>query len=244
MRMYDELADWWPLLSHPDEYAEEAVFFAQVLASRCQGPLRTMLELGSGGGNNAWHLQSRVQMVLVEPSANMRDVSRRLNPACEHVAGDMRTVRLGRQFDAVFVHDAVAYMTTPEDLRRAMETAFIHTRPGGAAVFAPDHLRETFSPATDCGGRDDARRGLRYLEWDWDPDPSDTMVTTEYILALRSEDGSMRVEHDRHITGLFARAEWLEWLRDVGFEAEAVPFDHSELEAGTYEVFACRRPIR
>jgi hypothetical protein len=31
------------------------------------------------------------------------------------VEGDMRTTRLGRQFDAVFVHDAVCYMTTEAD---------------------------------------------------------------------------------------------------------------------------------
>lgn len=27
MRMYDDLAAWWPLLSPPDEYADEAADF-------------------------------------------------------------------------------------------------------------------------------------------------------------------------------------------------------------------------
>jgi hypothetical protein len=72
------------------------------------------------------------------------------------------------QFDAVFVHDAVCYMTTHSDLRKAMETAFVHCRPGGVALFAPDHLRENFRADTDHGGSDDGRRGLRYLEWTWD----------------------------------------------------------------------------
>jgi len=48
--------------------------------------------------------------VLVDKSPGMLEVSRALNPECEHVEGDMRTVRLGREFDLVFVHDAVAYM--------------------------------------------------------------------------------------------------------------------------------------
>src|SRR5690606_12595145 len=105
-----------------------------------------------GGGNNASHLKAHARLTLVEPSEGMRAVSRALNPECEHLDGDMRTVRLGRTFDAVFVHDAVAYMTTEADLRRAMATAFLHTRPGGAALFAPDHVRETFVPGTDHGG--------------------------------------------------------------------------------------------
>ncbi len=76
----------------------------------------------------------------------------------------MRTVRLGRQFDAVFVQDTICYMASEADLGPALETAFLHTRPGGAALFAPDHVRETFRPSTDQGGVDQAgsdRRALR-----------------------------------------------------------------------------------
>jgi SAM-dependent methyltransferase len=204
--------------------------------------VETVLELGSGGGNNASHLKARFAMVLVEPSAGMLAVSRALNPDCEHIQGDMRTVRLGRQFDAVFVHDAVAYMTTEADLRMAIETAFVHCRPGGAALFAPDAIRETFQPATDHGGRDDGTRGLRYLSWTWDPDPVDTTYLTDYAYLLRLPDGTMRVEHDRHVEGLFSRADWLRLLSDAGFEPRAMRFDHSELEPGSYEVFIAPKP--
>src|ERR1700712_4684117 len=158
-KLYDALAAWWPLMSAPADYQEEAAFYADALAGACVRPPRTILELGSGGGNNASHLKARFDLVLVEPSAGMLAVSRALNPECEHVQGDMRTVRLGREFDAIFVHDAVAYMTSEGDLRLAIETAFAHCKPGGAALFAPDAIRETFRPSTDHGGHDDATRG-------------------------------------------------------------------------------------
>jgi SAM-dependent methyltransferase len=173
----------------------------------------------------------------------MRAVSRQLNPECEHIAGDMRDVRLDRQFDAVFVHDAVCYMTTDSDLRKAMKTAFVHCRPGGVALFAPDHVRENFRADTDHGGSDDGRRGLRYLEWTWDPDPSDRTYLVDYAYMLRSEDGLVTVEHDRHVEGLFARADWLALLSDVGFEQlRILPLEHSEVEPGSHEVFVARRP--
>ena len=35
----------------------------------------------------------------------------------------LRTLRLGRAFDVVFIHDAIDYMTTHHDLRLALETA-------------------------------------------------------------------------------------------------------------------------
>ena len=242
-RMYAELAPWWPLLSAPEDYAEEAAFFERTLVEAGDALPRTLLELGSGGGNNASHLKRRSALTLVEPAPGMLAVSRRLNPECEHVQGDMRTVRLGRSFDAVFVHDAICYMTTEDELRQAMATAFAHCRPGGAVLLAPDHVKETFRPTTDCGGHDDPDgRGLRYLEWSWDPDPSDDTYLVDYAFLLREPDGAVRAVHDRHVEGLFSRAVWLRLLAEAGFaDARAVPFDHSELEPGSYEIFLARR---
>ena len=242
--MYDELAGWWPLLSAPAVYAEEAGIYRRLLATAGDRPPQTVLELGSGGGNNASHLKAHFQLTLVDLSAGMLEVSRELNPECEHVQGDMRTVRLGRVFDAVFVHDAVAYMTTEDDLRLAIGTAFAHCRPGGAALFAPDHLRENFRTGTDWGGHDGDGRAARFLEWTWDPDPLDTTYTVDYAYLLREADGSVRVEHDRHVEGLFPRATWLRLLEEIGFTARAVPVEHSELEPGSYELLVATRSPR
>jgi SAM-dependent methyltransferase len=240
--MYGELAAWWPLLSPPADYEEEAGFYGRTLAGACTRPPRTVLELGSGGGNNASYLKAFFSLVLVEPSAAMRAVSSALNPECEHVAGDMRTVRLGREFDAVFVHDAVCYMTTQADLRMAIETAFVHCKAGGAALFAPDYVQENFRASTDHGGSDSEARGIRYLEWTWDPDPADSTYLVHYAYLLRLPDGSMQIEQDRHVEGLFSRATWLRLLSDAGFDARAVPLEHSELTPGSHEVFVAIKP--
>jgi len=118
-RLYSDLASWWPLISAPEEYVEEAASAASLLRT-ANPPTRTVLELGSGGGNNAFHLKREFEMTLVDLSDEMLAVSRQLNPECNHLQGDMRKVRLGRSFDAVFVHDAIDYMITEVDLRRAV----------------------------------------------------------------------------------------------------------------------------
>ena len=171
MRLYSELADWFHLLTAPEDYAEEAAEIVRLAEATVDGELRTLLELGSGGGNNASHLKARFDCTLTDVSEEMLALSRSLNPECEHIAGDMRTLRLGRTFDVVLVHDAVVYMTTEDDLRAAFATAFAHTRPGGVALFQPDCTRETLVEKTDCGGHDGDGRSLRYLEWVRDPDP-------------------------------------------------------------------------
>ncbi|MBW3572355.1 MAG: class I SAM-dependent methyltransferase [Gemmatimonadetes bacterium] len=243
-KLYDDLASWWPLMSAPEEYAHEAEFYGRALIEACARPPRTLLELGSGGGNNASYLKARFdRTVLVDLSPGMLEVSRRLNPECEHVQGDMRAVRLGREFDCVFVHDAVCYMATEADLRQAIRTAWIHCAPGGAALFAPDHLRENFVPSTEQGGRDGADRAMRYLMWTWDPDPADSTYTVDFAYLLRQADGSVRVEHDRHLEGLFSRGDWLRLLQEAGFQPSAVPFDHPDLEPGSHQVFVARKPV-
>src|SRR5262249_42154726 len=143
-RLYGDLVPWYDLIDPVADHADEAAIYERALERAAAPPPATLLELGAGAGNNAFHLTRRFRCTLTDVSAPMLERSRAQTPECEHVAGDMRALRLGRAFDAVLVHDAVAYMTTLADLRAAAATAFAHTRPGGAAVFAPDYLRETF----------------------------------------------------------------------------------------------------
>jgi hypothetical protein len=236
LRLYDELADWFHLLTAPEEYAHEAAVILDLLRRHVDGPLETLLELGSGGGNTASHLRAHVRLTLTDISPAMLDLSRTLNPDCEHLFGDMRTVRLGRTFDAVLIHDAVMYMTSEADLRAALETAFVHLRPGGAAVIAPDCIRETFQAKTEHGGHDRADRSLRYLEWSYDPDPDDTTLVFDFAILLREGADDVRIRHDRHILGVFSRTTWLALLREAGFGPSGA------VEGWQGEVFVGVRP--
>ena len=201
---------------------------------------RTMLELGSGGGNNASFLKQNFQVTLVDRSPAMLEMSRQLNPELPHHTGDMRSVRLDQTFDAVFIHDAVMYMHTEADLRAAMQTAYAHLRPGGIILMVPDCTKETYRPNAEVHGTDgDAvdppipGRAVRYMEWTYDPDPDDTTAVEEFVYLLREGADDVRSVYDRHIFGLFPKATWLRLLEEVGFTAQALPFDHSEVEGIT-----------
>ena len=225
-KLYGELASWFHLLSSPPDYAEEAEFARSLLVDASTTAPVHVLELGSGGGNNASHLKAHFKMTLADLSEGMLELSRKLNPECEHIAGDMKTLRLGRTFDAVFIHDAIMYMTTENDLRLALETAAVHCKHGGAALVMPDVVRETFVSLTTHGGHDgetgDGRR-IRYIEWTFDADPLDTTYTVDFAYLLRESNQPVRVVHDTHTFGIFPRDTWLRLLRDTGFEPRAVP---------------------
>jgi SAM-dependent methyltransferase len=242
-RMYTDLAGWFHLLTAPEDYGEEADFYWACIVEAADQAPRTLLELGSGGGNMASHYKRRLARVtLTDLSADMLALSRTINPELEHIQGDMRTLRLGRTFDAVLVHDAVMYLTSEADVRQAMETAYVHLRPGGVALFAPDFVKETFRPQTDHGGHDGDGRALRYLQWTFDPDPDDTSCVADFAYLFREGDGSPWCETDRHVVGIFSREVWLRLLAEVGFQATMRPLIHSEVEPGETEVFVAVRP--
>jgi SAM-dependent methyltransferase len=234
VRLYSELAPWYPVLTAAADYADEAADYTNLIVAALPGA-RTLLELGAGAGANASHMKAHFTCTLTDISPEMLALSRALNPECEHIEGDMRTLRLGRTFDAVFVHDAIGYMVTLEDLERAMVTAFVHTRPGGVALFLPDHTTET-----GHGGHDNADgRSLRYIEWMLRPPSGSGMGILHFVMVMKDSEG-VRVEHDIHQYGLFTHAEWVAALERVGFVVESPALDPATHEAQV--AFLCRRP--
>lgn len=241
VRMYSELAPWFHLVTPPEDYATEAKYFTDLIEAARTGPADTLLELGSGGGNNASYLKQRFACTLTDLSEPMLELSRTINPECEHLPGDMRTLRLGRTFDVVFVHDAIMYMTTEHDLRAALETVAAHLRPGGVAVLAPDVVHESYRPGTAIDGRDgDDGRRLRYIEWTHEVAPGATTAEADVVILRRDGDGApTRIDHEVHTLGVFPRATWLRLMDGAGLEP--VTTEVEDPIADEHEVFVARR---
>jgi SAM-dependent methyltransferase len=222
--MYGDLAHLWPLVSPAEDYAEEARHWREALREHLGPGRHAILELGVGGGNNLSHLTADFDATAVDVSEGMLAHSRARNPGVEHRVGDMRTVRLGRRFRAVLVHDAISYLASEDDLRATFRTAAAHLEPGGVFVCAPDWYRETFfGPRVTVHGPRGPDGGFTMVEYAHDPDPSDTTMEVLYAFFLRSA-GRVRVEHDRHVLGLFPLGTWLRLLTETGFGASKRPY--------------------
>lgn len=239
-RLYDDLAAWWPLISPPEDYADDAALFLAALGSGGR-PLREVLELGSGGGHVAVHFPHDVALTLTDLSESMLQASAELNPRAEHIVADMRTIDLGRVFDGVLLYDAVDYLCSTGDLVATFSAARRHLREGGVLVVSPDHTREEYHPRTGHGGVDGADgRAARYLEWSFDPDPQDTTIRTDYVFCLRAADGTLTTVADSHTTGLFDRATWLAAFESAGFTAVDC-LDASDAAFGPRTLFVAHR---
>ncbi|MFK7914496.1 MAG: methyltransferase domain-containing protein [Pseudomonadales bacterium] len=250
--IYHDLVPWYRLLDPPEEHREEAEVYQAALL-RTMSPPETasrprLLELGSGAGHNALWLKAHFDCTLVDLSEPMLGLSRSLNPQCQHVQGDMRTARLERTFDALLIHDAIVYMCSEEDLLAALATAYEHLRPGGAAIFAPDCVRESFVEGIELNEADDGDRAMRCMYWTWDSDPDGCTYSVEYALLLR-ESGTVQALHDHHQEGLFSISQWQRLLQQTGFTVTLQPRPMEEAEdpdsyQGYFDqVFLCQRPL-
>jgi SAM-dependent methyltransferase len=222
MRLYAELAQYWELLSPLGEHEEEAALIFGLLSSSAD-PMESLLELGSGTGAVAHFLPSHIQATLVDRSESMLTISRQRSPRHRHLCADLLTLSLPEQFDVVLMHDAVMYLQSEDELRRALTIAKAHCRPGGTLLFLPDLMREDFhSGHTLVGGSDQGDVGARLTEWHWDPDPEDDLFRVEFSLMLR-EKGSVRTIHESHTMSFFSRTRWTALLVELGLEP--IPVD-------------------
>lgn len=245
-RLYSDLAWLWPMWGRPEEYADYCAHAMRLMRRHTRIPIRSLLDIGCGGGKNAYNLKRDCEVTGLDLSPVMLAQARDLNPECEFVQEDMRSFSLNRTFDAVLMNDSVSYMLTPADLRSAFESAWRHLNPGGVMVATPDETRETFVQNNTCATTGSPAQGQAsgspvsgieavFIENNYDPDPLDDTYETTMIYLIR-EGGRLRVETDRHVLGLFALDVWRETLTEAGF---GIHEDRYEEHGRTYVTFAC-----
>jgi len=227
-RLYGDLAWVWPIISPVEEYAQDAKLLARAIREDQQIPVRTLLDIGCGGGHLDYHLKKHFQIAAADISESMLVLARELNPEIAHHQGDMRTLRLGRLFDAVLIYDAVNYMRTAEDLKAAFQTAHEHLRPGGLFLTFAEVTAESFRQ-NKTFVRAHSRRDVElvFIENYYDPDPQDTTYESTFCYLIR-QGGKLTVEMDRHLVGVFPLETWHLCLRQVGFQVKQRKFEHSD----------------
>ncbi|MBN2227161.1 MAG: methyltransferase domain-containing protein [candidate division Zixibacteria bacterium] len=235
MRLYKDLAWTWPLIiSPPEEYIEEGEDFIDKIFQYARIPTQTVLNLGCGGGHIDWVLKREFTITGIDINEPILEQARKLNPDVTYQVGDMRTVRLDDRFDAVVLHDAIAYMQSREELRAALATAYEHLKPGGLMITYceewPGHFEQNRSKIRTVSLDD---LDVTVLENYYDPDPSDCLYDLTFVYLFR-RDGKLDIQTDRHVLGMFPPDVWREIIKDVGYELIEDRFVHSEFPEGEY----------
>ena len=96
--LYDELVPWYRPLDPPEGHREEAATYREAFERATSGS--TLLDLGAGAGNNAYHLKKRFKCTLTDISEPMLGLSRELNLSQICMAPPSVRGRLPRRGDA------------------------------------------------------------------------------------------------------------------------------------------------
>jgi len=219
-RLYDDLAWIWPVFSPAEDYGEEVRIIVERFAELGVAS-GTLLHLGSGGGSIDYHLKQHFRVTGVDLSEGMRAQAALFNPDVEYLHDDMRDVRLGRTFDAVLVHDAIACMTTFDELHAVYATAAAHLLPGGAMIAQPEEVRERYiEKETSSWTVQHGDTTVTAIELVHDPDPDDTEFLAAYFFLVQQGDRFSTLS-DLHRVGIFPLDEFLRAVRAAGFDARA-----------------------
>lgn len=141
---FGNYAHYYDLLYRDKNYLGEVQFIEKLIQNYAP-TTKSILDLGCGTGTHATLLAKEgYQVHGVDLSADMLKIaSDRLNHLPKEVAsrlefsqGDLRTIQIDNQFDAVIsLFDAIGYQTTNEDLQAAFATAKAHLKTGGIFIF-------------------------------------------------------------------------------------------------------------
>ncbi len=201
-----------------EDYREESEIFVRYLRDNIEGSLSTLLDLGCGGGKNAFHFRRHCALTGVDISPAMLAQAQELNPPSRFVEGDMRSVDLREEFDAVFLNDSSMYMTTRDELMQLFRTAYRHLRPGGAALVTAEVTSESFvhNGCEVSNYSDDRGREVCIIEQDYRKSPDAEQFDLTFVFLIR-EHGRQRIENDVHTCGLFPLDFWREAPQTLGF---------------------------
>jgi SAM-dependent methyltransferase len=242
-RLYGDLSWTWPIISPVEEYEEEGELIARVIREESLISVKTLLDLGCGGGHVDFYLKKYFTVTAADISEPMLALAARLNPEVTCLMGDMRTMRLDQRFDAVVIHDAINYMLTSDDLRAAFQTAYEHLKPGGSFITFAEVIAESFQQnKTVVTSRSRGEVEIIFIENYYDPNPKDTTYEGTFLYLIRKR-GGLAVEIDHHLGGIFPLETWHRLLERTGFEVKELNWVHSEFAEGeSVPLLVCTRP--
>ncbi len=244
LKLYYELAWIWPMWGDPEtEYAEYCNFIISKIRSVANREMKTLLNIGCGGGKNIYTLKRYFITVGLDLSPEMLKHASELNPECEFVCADMRTFDLNSKFDVVFIDDAITYMTTRADLQQVFKRAFAHLEPGGIMVVTPDVTLESFiqnytqvfhSLKSDKYPQTE----IVYITTDYSSNAESEKYETSFIYQIRT-NGKLKIETEVHEFGLFSLQVWIDLLKNAGYVIQQESYKEGEHQ---YSPFICVKP--
>jgi len=228
---YTSRPDLYDLEHAHKDYAAEAARVEELIRARTPDA-RTLLDVACGTGMHLEHLRARFACEGVDLDEGLLSVARRRVPGVPLHRGDMRTLDLGRRFDAITcLFSAIGFVGGLDGLADAARSFAAHLEPGGVLIVEPWIAPDAWKPnrphvlsasteeialarVTLSGVRDEriSTTEMHYTVATSDGVESwvelhELYLFTDEEMRAALEDAGLEVEHDP--AGLIGRGLWI-----------------------------------
>lgn len=227
-KLYGEWAFIWEALTPDDAYCDEALLYWSLLNDGRTTAIQSLVELGSGGGYLAQHLDQPKHLILIDQSEVMLALSKKRNPSAVHLCADMCHADYGHRADAVLIHDAIMYLTSREAVAACLRNAIRQLNPKGRILIVPDLLKETFFENIVSGEGQIQERHVHLTEWRWKPEMDGNAFKVAFSALMRHAEAVQSL-FEVHEMAYLSYLEWLELFNELGLRVHQIDFMRYEL---------------
>jgi len=209
--VFDRTARYYDKIYAFKDYAAEVQALMRLIDRGAGGRL---LDVACGTGAHLELLRAHFEVEGLDLSSGLLDIARGRLPGVPLHCADMRTFELPTRFDVInCLFSAIGYMTTLEDLRRAVGRMSAHLKGGGLLAVEPWFTPDAWRPNTPHMTLVD-ELDLRIARLNKSlADGRVSIVDFHYVIATPQETTHV-VEH--HRLGLFTGEEMIAAFEEVG----------------------------
>lgn len=203
------------------DYRGEAHVVLDLIRAR-RPEAASLLDVACGTGGHLRHFAESLECEGVELSMPMLERARTALPSLRLHEGDMRTLDLGRRFDAITcLFASIGYVETAEQVTQTLRCFADHLEPGGVVVVEPWWTSDRFLDGYVSG--DVVRQGDRLLSRLTHTVREGTHSVMRVQYGIADSDTGLQQFGEEHRALLLDREQYEAAFLEAGLEVEYVP---------------------
>ena len=217
--LHNSLAKYYDRVYSYRDYLDEAVRLQNLIIKYSESGGNLLLDVACGTGLHLKYLKDDFSCTGVDVSKAMLKIARKNVKGVTFKEADMKTLRLGKQFDAIVcLLSSIGYVKTPASLEKTIWNFSKHLKKGGLALIEPSHAKSAYANGEPRiithDGKDAKIARINYTNFR----QATAVLNMHILIAERGKDAKYFV--DRHELGLFGINNTLRIMKAAGLKSK------------------------